>query len=54
MSDSDSATTVPVQNTPDPTQPLAVYDIPAEGSLGLLALGARGVIAWREKRVVPH
>lgn len=25
-------------------------DIPVEGSLGLLALGAVGVIAWRKKR----
>ena len=25
-------------------------DIPIEGSLGLLALGAKGLIAWREKR----
>ena len=24
--------------------------IPAEGSLGILALGARGVMAWRKKR----
>ena len=27
-----------------------VIEIPVEGSLGLLALGARGIIAWREKR----
>lgn len=27
-----------------------VYDVPAEGSLGLLALGYRGLIAWREAR----
>ena len=26
------------------------YDIPPEGSLGLLALGAKGLIAWRNKR----
>jgi len=25
-----------------------VYEIPAEGSLGLLALGYRGLVAWRE------
>ena len=27
-----------------------VYEIPAEGSLGLLALGAAGLKLWREKR----
>ncbi len=26
------------------------FDIPVEGSLGLLALGARGLLAWRKKR----
>jgi len=26
------------------------YEIPEEGSLGLLALGYRGLIAWRSKR----
>jgi hypothetical protein len=26
------------------------FDIPVEGSLGLLALGAVGIKAWREKR----
>jgi len=26
------------------------YDVPPEGSLGLLALGAQGIIAWRKKR----
>lgn len=26
------------------------YEIPAEGSLGLLALGAVGILAWRKKR----
>jgi len=26
------------------------YEIPAEGSLGLLALGARGIIEWRKVR----
>jgi hypothetical protein len=26
------------------------YEIPAEGSLGLLALGYRGLLAWRKKR----
>lgn len=25
-----------------------VYEIPAEGSLGLLALGYRGLVVWRE------
>lgn len=27
-----------------------LYDIPIEGSLGLLALGAQGIEAWRQKR----
>jgi len=26
------------------------YNIPKEGSLGLLALGARGVLLWRKVR----
>ncbi|MEM1122603.1 MAG: hypothetical protein AAGJ18_19320 [Bacteroidota bacterium] len=26
------------------------YDVPVEGSLGLLALGYRGLVAWRAKR----
>lgn len=26
------------------------YEIPPEGSLGLLALGAAGIRAWREKK----
>jgi hypothetical protein len=26
------------------------YEIPVEGSLGLLALGAAGIRAWRKKR----
>ena len=26
------------------------YEIPPEGSLGLLALGAAGITAWRKKR----
>ena len=29
---------------------LIPYDIPAAGSLGLLAVGYRGLLAWREKR----
>ncbi|GEM_PF-1440703 len=28
----------------------SVFDIPAKGSMGLLALGYRGLMAWREKR----
>jgi hypothetical protein len=28
----------------------ASFEIPAEGMLGLLAYGAEGLIAWREKR----
>ena len=34
---------------PEP-QPGDVYEIPPEGSLGLLALGAVGLKAWREVR----
>ena len=30
--------------------PGAVVEIPVEGALGLLALGARGIMAWRQKR----
>ena len=35
------------------------FDIPVEGSLGLLALGAVGIFAWKKKRkeagyVIPH
>jgi len=26
------------------------FEVPVEGSLGLLALGAAGIKAWREKR----
>jgi hypothetical protein len=26
------------------------YEIPAEGSLGLFALGYRGLLAWRKKK----
>lgn len=26
------------------------FDIPVEGSLGLLALGYKGVIAWKKKK----
>jgi hypothetical protein len=26
------------------------YEIPVEGSLALLALGAKGILAWRKKR----
>lgn len=40
-------------NTTDPAGdpiPGSVYDIPAEGSLGLLALGAKGIDLWRNKR----
>jgi hypothetical protein len=34
---------------PDSPQPVP-YEIPVEGSLGLLAVGYRGLLAWREKR----
>ncbi len=26
------------------------YEVPVEGSLGVLALGAVGILAWREKQ----
>ena len=26
------------------------FEIPANGCLGILAIGARGIIAWRQKR----
>lgn len=29
-----------------------INSIPIEGSLGLLALGATGLMAWRHKRVI--
>ena len=32
----------------------AAYDIPEDGSLGLLALGYIGLVAWREKRALMH
>ncbi len=43
------------QEKPQPThttqpQPGDVYEIPPEGSLGLLALGAVGLKLWRQKR----
>lgn len=28
------------------------YEIQEEGSLGLLALGYKGLVAWREKRIL--
>ena len=42
----------PKQNPTPPAMPKPgdVYEIPAEGSLGLLALGYRGLVAWRQKR----
>lgn len=38
------------KNTTKKTSKALPYDIPVEGSLGLLALGARGVIEWRKVR----
>lgn len=35
---------------PSTPQPVALYDVPPEGSLGLLALGYRGLEAWRARR----
>ncbi len=44
-------------NAPKPTQNSSLtqkdgisYDVPVEGSLGLLALGYQGLVAWRAKR----
>ena len=33
------------------TQDGKPYEVPVEGSLGLLASGYKGVLLWREKRV---
>ncbi len=30
--------------------PPKTYEVPLEGSLGLLALGAEGLLQWRKKR----
>ncbi len=35
---------------PENIAPGAAYQIPVEGSLGLLALGAAGILAWRQVR----
>lgn len=35
------------ENMPKPGEK---YEIPVEGSLGLLALGHHGLIAWRQKK----
>jgi len=32
------------------SQEPTVYSLPASGSLGILALGAKGIIAWRKIR----
>ena len=37
-------------STPLLTQDGHAYEIPEEGSLALLALGYRGLMAWRAKR----
>lgn len=42
------------EQAPNPSRPVlvpgTVIEIPVEGALGLLALGARGLMAWRQKR----
>lgn len=38
------------QNKEYMPKPGEVYEIPEEGSLGLLALGAVGLKAWRQKK----
>lgn len=35
------------------TTNLEAYDIPNEGSLGILAMGYTGIMLWREKRYAP-
>ena len=45
----DNSKNTPEQNSAKTAQP-ATFEIPAEGSLGLLALGAIGIKAWRKKR----
>jgi len=35
------------------TTNLEAYDIPIEGSLGILAMGYTGIMLWREKRYAP-
>ncbi len=37
-------------DVPAEIEPGAAYQIPVEGSLGLLALGAVGILAWRQVR----
>jgi len=37
-------------NSPEHPEPGQPFDIPKEGSLGLLALGYRGLVAWRAVR----
>jgi hypothetical protein len=39
-----------MKNYDQPVSPGSVYTIPVEGSLGLLALGAKGVDLWRKKK----
>jgi hypothetical protein len=46
MMQPERASTIPVLKT----ETGEAYDIPVEGSLGLLALGYAGVMLWREKR----
>jgi len=46
---------MPDKNTNNSVPPIGedknvVFEVPASGSLGLLALGAVGLKAWREKR----
>lgn len=40
----------PESTPPDKKNESVPFNIPAEGSLGLLALGAVGIKAWRKKR----
>lgn len=38
------------KNTSDESKTVIPYTLTAEGSLGVLALGAAGISAWRKKR----
>jgi hypothetical protein len=40
----------PTVNTPFITETGEAFEIPEEGSLGLLAVGYSGIVLWRRKR----
>lgn len=41
---------MPDSSPPERPAPGSSYEVPVEGSLALLALGARGLEAWRAKK----